>query len=96
MQQVDEMLKEYEENEKNFVFIESLIVSYKDDDARPLEQEFSQELKADEAVFDQAMNELYLNPKASRFLDNYDDFDKTELINRAEALLKSDLRGDRS
>ena len=42
------------------------------------------------------MSDLYLNPKATKFLDNYDDFDKVELINRAEALLKSGLRGEQS
>ncbi|RIN49044.1 DNA repair exonuclease, partial [Staphylococcus simulans] len=72
------------------------IVSYKDDDTRPLEHEFSQELKADDAIFTNAMSDLYLNPKATKFLDNYDDFDKVELINRAEALLKSGLRGEQS
>ncbi|PTJ75416.1 DNA repair exonuclease [Staphylococcus simulans] len=96
LMQVEAMLKEYEENENNFVFIESLIVSYKDDDTRPLEHEFSQELKADDAIFTNAMSDLYLNPKATKFLDNYDDFDKVELINRAEALLKSGLRGEQS
>lgn len=94
--QIEEMLREYEENVTNFVYIEELIVSYKNDDARPLEKEFSKELKTDESVFLAAMNDLYLNPKASKYLDNYADFDKTELINRAEALLKSDLRGDKA
>lgn len=96
LMQVEAMLREYEENENNFVFIESLFVSYKDDDTRPLEHEFSQELKADDAIFTDAMSDLYLNPKATKFLDNYDDFDKIELINRAEALLKSGLRGEQS
>ncbi|RIL87773.1 DNA repair exonuclease, partial [Staphylococcus cohnii] len=41
-----------------------------------------------------AMNDLYLNPKASKYLENYDDFDRRELIKRAELLLKSDMRGE--
>ncbi|MHD0397369.1 metallophosphoesterase family protein [Staphylococcus simulans] len=96
LMQVEAMLREYEENENNFVFIEDLIVSYKDDDTRPLEHEFSQELKSDDAIFTNAMSDLYLNPKATKFLDSYDDFDQVELINRAEALLKSGLRGEQS
>ncbi|MGE6359272.1 hypothetical protein, partial [Staphylococcus capitis] len=31
-----------------------------------------------------------LNPRASKFLDDYTEFDKTELINHAESLLKDD------
>lgn len=93
--QVEEMIREYEENETQFIYVEDLIVTYKDDESRPIEQEFSSELKNDETVFDKAMNDLYLNPKASKYLDNYNDFDKTQLINRAEALLKSDIRGEK-
>ncbi|MDN6749521.1 MAG: DNA repair exonuclease, partial [Staphylococcus equorum] len=41
---------------------------------------------------DIAMNDLYLNPKASKYLENYSDFDRRGLIEHAEELLKSDMR----
>ncbi|MDN6570422.1 MAG: DNA repair exonuclease, partial [Staphylococcus equorum] len=46
----------------------------------------------DNTVYDKAMNDLYLNPKASKYLENYSDFDRRGLIEHAEELLKSDMR----
>ena len=38
------------------------------------------------------MTDLYLNPRASKFLDDYNEFDKVELVNHAERLLKDEMR----
>ena len=94
LMQVHEMISEYEENEHNFVFIEDLNIKNKDDDKTTLVKEFSADLIEDNSVYELAMNDLYLNPKASKYLENYDDFDRRELIKRAELLLKSDMRGE--
>lgn len=91
--QVEEMISDYEENEHNFVFIEDLTIRNQFEDQNTLVKEFAPELIADNSVFDQAMNDLYLNPKASKYLENYNDFDRRQLIEHAEQLLKSDMRG---
>ncbi len=46
--------------------------------------------------FDSAMTDLYLNPRASKFLDDYNEFDKVELVNHAERLLKDEMRGEQN
>ena len=92
--QVEEMISDYEENEHNFVFIEDLTIRNQFEDQNTLVKEFAPELIADNSVFDQAMNDLYLNPKASKYLENYNDFDRRQLIEHAEQLLKSDMRGE--
>lgn len=92
--QIHEMISDYEANEHNFVFIEDLTIKHKYDDQNTLVKEFSPELIEDNTVYDQAMNDLYLNPKASKYLENYSDFDRRELIEHAEELLKSDMRGE--
>ena len=40
------------------------------------------------------MTELYLNPRASKYLEDYTEFDTVELVNRAEKILKADMRGE--
>ena len=94
--QVKEMITEYEENENQFVFIEDLNIKYVQSDESPIVNEFSSDLLEDTSVFDSAMTDLYLNPRASKFLDDYTEFDKTELINHAESLLKDDMRGEQN
>lgn len=94
--QVEEMITDYEENEKDFVFIEDLNLKYKTNDESPLVNEFSNDLLNDRTVFDKAMSDLYLNPRASKYLDDYTTFDKTELVNHAEDLLKADMRGEQN
>ena len=42
--------------------------------SHPLVNEFSAELLVDQTVFDKAMSDLYLNPRASKFLDDYGTF----------------------
>ena len=39
------------------------------------------------------MTELYLNPRASKYLEDYTEFDTVELVNR-EKILKADMRGE--
>src|SRR5699024_8206373 len=78
--QVQEMISDYEENEHHFVFIEDLKIKNKDDNKTTLVKEFSPDLIDDHAVYEAAMNDLYLNPKASKYLENYDNFDRRELI----------------
>lgn len=92
--QIKEMIAEYEENEHHFVVIEDIRFNYAQIDETPLVKEFSVDLINDSKVFDDAMTELYLNPRASKYLDDYTDFDKVELVNRAEGILKADMRGE--
>lgn len=92
--QIKEMIDDYEENEHHFVMIESLTFNYIQMDETPLVREFSADLIKDNKVFETAMTELYLNPRASKYLEDYTDFDKVELVNRAENILKTDMRGE--
>lgn len=94
--QVKEMITEFEENENQFVFIEDLNIQYVQNDESPLVKEFSSDLLEDASVFNSAMSDLYLNPRASKFLDDYTEFDRTELVNHAESLLKDELRGEQN
>ena len=93
--QVKEMITEFEENENQFVFIEDLNIQYVQNDESPLVKEFSSDLLEDASVFN-SMSDLYLNPRASKFLDDYTEFDRTELVNHAESLLKDELRGEQN
>lgn len=92
--QIREMVADYEEQESQFVFIETLTFKYKHAEEYTLAREFSEELLSDKQTFDRAMEDLYLHPKASKYLDNYQTFDAKALIERAEILLNADLRGD--
>lgn len=92
--QIKAMTDEYEENENHFIVIEDLIFNYIQNEDPPLVREFSNELISDSKLFEDAMTELYLNPRASKYLDDYTAFNKVELVDRAEKLLKEDMRGD--
>lgn len=92
--QIKEMIDDYEENERHFVVIDEITYNYLQNEETPLVKEFSEELTNDSKVFDDAMTELYLNPRASKYLEDYTEFDKVELVNRAENLLKADMRGE--
>ena len=94
--QVEEMIADYEENENQFVVIDDLSISYTQNDESPLVNEFSGELLADRTVFDSAMSDLYLNPRASKYLEDYTEFNHTELVNHAEELLKAEMRGEQN
>ena len=94
--QLKEMITEFEENENQFVFIEDLNLQYVQNDEMPIVKEFSPELLDDASLFDSAMTDLYLNPRASKFLDDYNEFDKVELVNHAERLLKDEMRGEQN
>ncbi|MCH4532574.1 metallophosphoesterase family protein [Staphylococcus haemolyticus] len=92
--QIKEMIDDYEENEHHFVIIETLTFNYMQMDEVPLVREFSADLIKDNKVFEEAMTELYLNPRASKYLEDYTEFDTVELVNRAENILKADMRGE--
>ncbi len=92
--QVKEMVDDYELNENHFIYIEDLTFDFKYEREQKLSKEFSRELIGDDEVFEHAMNDLYLNPRASKYLDDYTEFDRDALITHAEQLLKSDMRGD--
>lgn len=92
--QVQEMISDYEKNEHNFVFIEDLNIVPSVESRHPLVNEFSQDLINDDNLFERAMNDLYLNPKASKYLDNFSEFDRRTLIQHAENLLKEDMGGE--
>ena len=92
--QIKEMIDDYEENEHHFVIIETLTFNYMQMDEVPLVREFSADLSKDNKVFEEAMTELYLNPRASKYLEDYTEFDTVELVNRAEKILKADMRGE--
>ncbi|MCH4337633.1 metallophosphoesterase family protein [Staphylococcus haemolyticus] len=92
--QIKEMIDDYEENEHHFVIIETLTFKYMQMDEVPLVREFSDDLIKDNKVFEEAMTELYLNPRASKYLEDYTEFDTVELVNRAENILKADMRGE--
>lgn len=92
--QLEEMVSDYEENEHNFVFIEDLTLEYQYDRHQSLTREFSPDLIDDTELYTSAMEDLYLNPKASKYLDDYREFDRNELIEHAEKLLKSEMRGE--
>jgi exonuclease SbcD len=92
--QVKEMITDYERNEHNFVFVEDFKVNYNYEEKHPLVNEFSTELIDDNTVFEKAMSDLYLSPKASKYLDNYTEFDRRSLVEHAENLLKTDMRGE--
>lgn len=91
---IKEMIDDYEENEHHFVIIETLTFNYMQMDEVPLVREFSADLIKDNKVFEEAMTELYLNPRASKYLEDYTEFDTVELVNRAEKILKADMRGE--
>ncbi|MDU0423518.1 metallophosphoesterase family protein [Staphylococcus haemolyticus] len=92
--QIKEMIDDYEENEHHFVIIETLTFNYMQMDEVPFVREFSADLIKDNKVFEEAMTELYLNPRASKYLEDYTEFDTVELVNRAEKILKADMRGE--
>ena len=90
--QIREMISEYEENEHDFIVIEDMILNYIQNEETPLINEFSNELINDDKVFEEAMTDLYLNPRASKYLEDYTTFNKAKLIHRAEKILKADMR----
>lgn len=92
--QVQDMITDYEKNEHNFVFVEDFKTNYNYEEKHPLVNEFSTELIDDNAVFEKAMSDLYLNPKSSKYLDAYTEFDRRSLVEHAENLLKTDMRGE--
>ncbi|WP_432371874.1 metallophosphoesterase family protein [Staphylococcus chromogenes] len=91
--QLNEMITEYEENEHHFVFIDELSVNYTEIEKSSIINEFSQEMLAQDDLFENALNDLYMNPKTSRYLNNFNDLDRKALITRAEEIIDAELKG---
>ena len=56
------------ENETNFVMVEDLNFNYLQNDDTPLIKEFSSDLLKDSTIYEDAMSDLYLNAKTSKYL----------------------------
>lgn len=91
--QVIQLIQEYEENQTNFIFIEQLNVFFEHDSEVALANEFNDDILEDNQILEDALSDLYMNPKANRFLDSFSDVDKKSLIERGEAILKKRMRG---
>lgn len=91
--QLNEMITEYEENEHHFVLIDELSVHYTEIEKSSIINEFSQEMLAQDDLFENALNDLYMNPKTSRYLNNFTDLDRKALITRAEEIIDAELKG---
>lgn len=91
--QLNEMITEYEENEHHFVLIDELSVNYTEIEKSSIINEFSQEMLAQDDLFENALNDLYMNPKTSRYLNNFNVLDRKALITRAEEIIDAELKG---
>lgn len=91
--QLNEMITEYEENEHHFVLIDELSVHYTEIEKSSIINEFSQEMLAQDDLFENALNDLYMNPKTSRYLNNFTNLDRKALITRAEEIIDAELKG---
>lgn len=91
--QLNEMITEYEENEQHFVLIDELTVNYVDIEKTSIMKEFSQEMLSQDALFERALSDLYMNPKTSRYLNKFTDLDRKALIARAEEIIDAELKG---
>lgn len=87
------MIQEYEENQTNFIFVEELNVFYEQDSEVMLANEFNDDILEDDQILEDALSDLYMNPKANRFLEPFSDIDKEALIERGEEILKRRMRG---
>ncbi|REI27670.1 DNA repair exonuclease [Staphylococcus felis] len=92
--QVKEMIADYEENEHHFVFIDELIIHYTELVRTSISKEFPQELLLQDDIYENALQDLYMNPKASKYLDHFQKYDREALINRAESIIYTELKGD--
>ncbi|ARJ50104.1 metallophosphoesterase family protein [Staphylococcus lutrae] len=94
LEQLKVLTSEYEENERHFILIDEWEIRYLDMRQKSIIQEFSPELLAQDDVYERAVKDLYLNPKASKYLDPYFEHDRKALIARAEAMIEAELKGD--
>ena len=78
------MIQEYEENQTNFIFVEQLNVFFDQDSEVALANEFNDDILQDENILEEALSDLYMNPKANRFLEPFSDVDKQALIERGK------------
>ncbi|QLK86342.1 DNA repair exonuclease [Staphylococcus sp. 17KM0847] len=96
LEQVKAMILDYEENEQYFILIDTLDIYYPNIEETSIFNEFDSELLEDDTLYEQALSDLYMNPKASKYLDHYLQHDRKALIERAESMIKAELkRGDK-
>ncbi|UXR68934.1 DNA repair exonuclease [Staphylococcus sp. IVB6246] len=93
LEQVKAMIVDFEENEQHFVMIDTLDVNYTELETHSIRREFSDELLQQDDIYESALSDLYMNPKASKYLDHYMKHDREALIERAEAMIQAELKG---
>ncbi|MCS4487154.1 metallophosphoesterase family protein [Staphylococcus americanisciuri] len=93
LEQVKAMILDYEENEQHFVLIDELEIYYTDLESQSIFKEFAPELLAQDEIYEEALQDLYMNPKASKYLDHYLEHDRQALVERAEAMINAELKG---
>ena len=91
--QLNEMITEYEENEHHFVLVDELSIHYTEMEKTSIINEFSHEMLGQDDIFERALSDLYMNPKTSRYLNNFTDLDRKALIARAEEIIDAELKG---
>lgn len=92
LEQVKTLVTEYEENERHFVMIDEWLINYLEIPQTSIANEFSEDLLAQDDVYERALSELYMNPKASKYLEHYQKHDRKALIERAEAIIEAELK----
>ncbi|AVQ33347.1 DNA repair exonuclease [Staphylococcus muscae] len=93
LEQVKAMIIDYEENEQHFVMIDSLDIHYTELETPSIFEEFDEELLKKDEIYEAALSDLYMNPKASKYLDHYMEHDRQALIKRAEEMIQAELKG---
>ncbi|UXR77690.1 MULTISPECIES: DNA repair exonuclease [unclassified Staphylococcus] len=93
LEQVKAMIIDYEENEQYFVIIDTLDIHYTELDTPSIFDEFDDELLKKDEIYEAALSDLYMNPKASKYLDHYMEHDRQALIKRAEEMIQAELKG---
>lgn len=93
LEQLKVLSTEYEENERHFVLIDEWDIRYIDIRQKSIIQEFPAELLEQDDVYERAVKDLYMNPKASKYLESYQQHDRKALVARAEAIIEAELKG---
>ncbi|PWZ69186.1 DNA repair exonuclease, partial [Staphylococcus pseudintermedius] len=68
-------------------------IRYIDIRQKSIIQEFPAELLEQDDVYERAVKDLYMNPKASKYLESYQQHDRKALVARAEAIIEAELKG---
>ncbi|WP_165981117.1 metallophosphoesterase family protein [Macrococcus lamae] len=87
------LVQQYETHEQNFIWIDQLTLSQQHD-VTTLNQEFDSDSLNDERLYSEALSPLYHDQTFSRFLDNFETFDKKELLDIGERRIKGRMRDD--